>query len=112
LSGSSSLTTTSTVAGSVPLVLSSASSLLMKSAGRINPPRTSPSFTFCSTSARVETSTQSIFAQSWLRASSWLKPPLPRLSPAPAGIWLRKAIRGFSGLREIASPIRTARTIG
>ena len=78
----------------------------------MSPPRTSPSLTFCSTSARLETSTQSIFAQSWRRASSWLKPPVPSWRPFPLGIWLRKATRGFSGLREIASPIRTASTIG
>ena len=64
LSGSSLLRITSTVAGSLELVLSSACSLLMKSAGRIRPPRTSPSFTFCSTSARLDASTHVIFAQS------------------------------------------------
>ncbi len=111
--GSSSLTKTSTEAGSSPEPLSWACSLSRKSSGMISAARTSPSATLSSASSRLLTATHSMRSQSWSNAASWENPPSPSSSPPfSAAISLKKATRGLSGPRETAKPISTARTIG
>ena len=113
--GSSSLTSTSTV-GCCGLRLASDSSSSRRSSGRIRAAITSPSSTFCSASSRVETSTHSTREQSSSRAMPWsmpsCSPPIWNCSVSDSGTRLRNATRGFEPSLDRAKPIRTPSTTG
>ena len=112
LTGSSWFSSTSTL-GVPGVSVESELSWSTRSSGRISAASTSPDSTSATASSRLSTRTH------WTReqmrsltptAGSWRSPPtLIRVS---AGTSLRKAIRGFSGEREIAKPTSTAISTG
>ena len=107
LTGSSSLTSTSTLG--VPGVrVESELILSTRSAGRISAARTSPDLTSSIASARSFTWTHSTREQirSLTPAAGSCWPPT--LTLVPAGTSLRKATRGFCGPPEIAKPTSSA----